>query len=128
MLNEAAIKKRLIDILKTFEQQGKGMYINNNSGTRFYEKNGRKYRIKFGRRGSSDIIWIGKDKIIFIELKTEKGKLSEDQKEFGARVEELGHPYIIIRGSDWNAKDIEKMLLRNKKLDNKDAGGYSLTE
>lgn len=47
--------------------------------------------------GVSDLIIIQPDKILFIELKIEKGIQSDTQKDFEKRVTELGYEYYLIR-------------------------------
>jgi hypothetical protein len=47
--------------------------------------------------GVSDMIFIGKGFIAFIELKMEKGVLGKEQLEFRLQVLELGHQYYVIR-------------------------------
>lgn len=47
--------------------------------------------------GVSDLILIIKDKIYFIELKTETGKQSTAQKDFETKVNDFGFEYLIFR-------------------------------
>ena len=48
--------------------------------------------------GVSDLIVIlPNGKLIFVEIKTDTGKMSEKQIEFKQRVEELGYEYWLIR-------------------------------
>lgn len=47
--------------------------------------------------GVSDLILIADHTILFVEMKTEKGKQSERQKEFQQNVERLGFSYRICR-------------------------------
>jgi len=47
--------------------------------------------------GVSDLILIIKNKIFFIELKTEKGIQSDQQKIFESKVSDLGFEYLIFR-------------------------------
>ena len=47
--------------------------------------------------GVSDLIVIMHNKTVFVEVKTEYGKLSDRQISFKKRVEKLGHTYIIVR-------------------------------
>lgn len=48
--------------------------------------------------GVSDFIYLGKNGIVlFIELKTEDGEQSKDQKEFELIAKERGHLYFIVR-------------------------------
>lgn len=51
-------------------------------------------------RGVSDLIVILPNKILFIELKIEKGIQSDVQKEFERRVTVLGFKYYLIRSLD----------------------------
>ena len=47
--------------------------------------------------GVSDLIWVIPNRVIFIEMKTETGTQSEEQKEFQAQTEARGHTYIVLR-------------------------------
>ena len=47
--------------------------------------------------GFSDIIIIAKHRVMFVEIKTEKGRQSNYQKTFQANVERLGFSYEICR-------------------------------
>jgi hypothetical protein len=49
-------------------------------------------------KGASDLIVILPDRtLMFVELKIETGRQSDDQKEFETRVTELGFKYILCR-------------------------------
>lgn len=56
--------------------------------------------------GVSDLIIILRNRIIFLELKTEKGIQSEVQKNFQNKVEALGFEYLLIR----NLKQYENLM------------------
>jgi hypothetical protein len=47
--------------------------------------------------GVSDLIVILPNKVIFIEVKTETGKQSDNQKLFKEKVTNLGFEYLIVR-------------------------------
>lgn len=47
--------------------------------------------------GVSDLIIVLKNRIVFIEVKTEKGKQSENQKKFENQIKALGFEYYIWR-------------------------------
>lgn len=47
--------------------------------------------------GVSDLILVADHSVLFVEMKTEKGKQSEYQKKFQADVERLGFEYKICR-------------------------------
>lgn len=50
--------------------------------------------------GVSDLIIIRPDKVLFIELKIEKGVQSESQKEFESRIKNLGYEYHLVSSLD----------------------------
>lgn len=56
--------------------------------------------------GVSDLIIMAPNRIIFLELKTEKGIQSEVQKNFQKNVEALGFEYLLIR----NLKQYEDFM------------------
>lgn len=56
--------------------------------------------------GVSDLIIMAPNRIIFLELKTEKGIQSEVQKNFQNKVEALGFEYLLIR----NLKQYEDFM------------------
>ena len=50
--------------------------------------------------GVSDLIVIQQNRIMFIEVKIEKGIQSEAQKLFQSKVESLGFEYFLVRNLD----------------------------
>lgn len=50
--------------------------------------------------GVSDLIILQPNKAIFVELKTEKGRQSDNQKEFEQIVTALGFDYHLVRSLD----------------------------
>lgn len=48
-------------------------------------------------KGVSDVIVVGLEQVIFIEFKSETGRLSTEQRKFKAKVESLGHTHLVIR-------------------------------
>lgn len=74
-----------------------GVVIRQNTGN-FELKDGR--RIMCGVKGLSDLLFIGKSKVAFIEVKTESGKPSQEQLNFIAKARELGHSAGIARSVD----------------------------
>lgn len=49
------------------------------------------------KAGVSDLIVLMPNKCMFVEVKTETGNQSDNQKQFQADVEELGFEYILVR-------------------------------
>ena len=56
--------------------------------------------------GVSDLIVVLNNKVLFIEVKTDKGLQSEKQREFEKKVKALGHSYFLVRSLD----DFKKCL------------------
>lgn len=52
------------------------------------------------RLGSSDLVIVLKEKVLFVEIKTETGKQSDNQKEFQRDVEALGYEYLLWKSVD----------------------------
>lgn len=71
-----------------------GVVIRQNTGN-FELKDGR--RIICGVKGLSDLLFIGQNRVAFIEVKTPTGKPSQEQHNFIRRMQELGHTAGIAR-------------------------------
>ena len=50
--------------------------------------------------GTSDLLFIGENSVVFIEVKDDKGKLRAEQKRFMEIVEGYGHKVGVARSSD----------------------------
>lgn len=74
-----------------------GIVIRMQSGN-FELKDGR--RIVCGVKGLSDLLFIGKDKVAFIEVKNAKGFASKEQLNFIEAVRRLGHRAGIARNAE----------------------------
>lgn len=60
--------------------------------------------IKYGLKGSSDIIAVRNGKLICVECKSASGRMEPEQKLFRDRIQEKGGIYILARSVD----DLEK--------------------
>ena len=58
-------------------------------------------------KGVSDIVAIKRGRVLFIEVKTLKGKQSEHQKEFERNLKTMGGNYLLIR----SLKELKEQLL-----------------
>ena|SRR5690554_2828871 len=56
--------------------------------------------------GVSDLIVITQSEVIFVEVKTQKGRQSPKQKQFQSKVEALGYRYLIVR----SLEDFKKQM------------------
>ena len=80
-------------------------YLRYNKILLFAVPNGAKRNIFVARQlkiegvlaGVSDLIIVLKNRVVFVEIKTDKGRQQETQKIFQKQVEELGHTYLIWR-------------------------------
>ena len=58
--------------------------------------------------GVSDLVILMQNRAVFVELKTDKGRQSDNQKKFQQDVEALGFEYLIWRSIDDCIKFVEK--------------------
>jgi hypothetical protein len=85
--------------LKTAEKRGIIFAVPNGGSRHFLEA--KKLKQTGLLAGVSDLILITPNgKIMFIELKTEKGIQSDSQKDFESRIKLLGYKYHLIRSID----------------------------
>jgi hypothetical protein len=88
-MSETAIVKACLDTLQAY----KVFSWRNNSGALKTERGG---FIRFGAKGSPDIIAIYGGQFIGIEVKASKGKQSKSQKDFQKAVEKSGGFYWLV--------------------------------
>jgi VRR-NUC domain len=104
-MKESLIVTAIQQYLQLLENQGKLVYQRNNSGS---TKIGNNF-IRFGKTGSPDLyVFLPNGKTLMIEVKNDKGKLSEGQKEFQEKITNLGHEYIVVRSLDEVIKCLTK--------------------
>jgi hypothetical protein len=51
-------------------------------------------------KGQSDLVIVLNDRVVFVEVKKEKGIVSKEQKDFKAEIEKRGHQYLTWRSLD----------------------------
>jgi len=70
-----------------------------NTGAAMYQTGGKTRFVRFGSPGLADIAVFTKGGVgvIWVEVKSKTGKLSEAQREFKKQAEEHGHFYIVAR-------------------------------
>ena len=105
-MKEAPIQTAIEVYLRSQENQGNLVYIKNNSGAIPIKVKGKGNRyVRFGKKGSSDFLVFKKGRTLFLEVKTETGKQSANQKFFQSIVEAQSFRYEIVR-SRKEAKNI----------------------
>ena len=76
--------------------------------------------------GVADLIIVAKNRVLFVEMKTRKGRQQQSQKDFQEKVEKLGHKYVICRSTDefrivvnaWLGETPRSVRKISKKQDN----------
>jgi len=92
--------------------QGKWWFTRLNSGRAYVKRGDKYYAIKLCEKGTADLIvirgvpYLPLCETIFLELKAEKGRQSDVQKEFERLVRAQGVAYYIIRSFE----EVEEVL------------------
>lgn len=102
MVSEAAVQQYVLQRLSLLERSGKCYYFRNNSFSgRIVRWNGTQGVVHNNKRGTPDIICVFSDGIFTgIELKSEKGRLSEDQKQVQEYIPTLHARYWVVRSPE----------------------------
>lgn len=97
-MKESEIQSAIIDYLKILEQQGKLFFHRSNNNT-VYDPIGKRFRslAKGQKKGFPDILVLFHGKCIGIEVKTDTGRQSKEQKEIEKRFKENGAEYYVVR-------------------------------
>ena len=108
MTEEGAVVQACLEYLKIY-----GAFVwRNNTGAL---KDKRERPVFFGKPGSSDILGLlPGGRFLAVECKSQKGKLSEKQKDFLAEVERLGGMAIVARSVDDVIEAVESRHGRKK--------------
>ena len=69
---------------------------------------GAKAKCAGARKGWPDLTFVLKDRVVWVELKTTRGKISPDQKKVHAILRELGHEIWTVFAKD--GKEAWKMI------------------
>ena len=95
LVKESQIQTAIEQYLRILEQNGRLVYIKNNSGA---YRTGTGGFVRFGRSGSSDfLLFVDQGRCIHLEVKAEKGRQSKSQRDYQRLVERLGHKYLVVR-------------------------------
>ncbi len=102
-ITEKAIQQLILESLRYRGYFAQRM----NSGATAYETKGKRRFLRYGFPGLPDImVLLPSGQVLFIEVKTEKGLMSQPQTDFKETCDSLGVPHIIARS--WG--DVEKFL------------------
>lgn len=96
-MKESYTQTGIENLLRYYRNQGKLLYIKNNSGSTLIR--GHLYR--FGSKGSPDfIVFLQGGLVLHLEVKNERGKMNDNQKEWMKTCINLDHLYIVVRSVD----------------------------
>lgn len=118
-VKESQIQSAIEQFLQLHENLGHLVYQKNNTGAiQFNRDNGQRGFMRFGKKGAPDfLVWCPHVvyladghpyrfvQTVFLEVKTEKGRLSEGQRAFEQMVLRMGGHYHVVRSFD-EAKDL----------------------
>lgn len=115
-MKESELKLAVAEYLQIGMNQGKWYSDRLNSGSALVKRGEKVYRVELCREGTADFmvlklcgdnLLIGSCRVIFIELKGDKGKQKPEQYEFQKQVMGQGAEYYIIRSVDEIAEILE---------------------
>lgn len=106
---EADIQKSTLDYLLT---RGIMAWRNNTGVASGQRPGGKKFFVRFGTKGSPDIIAVIDGYFVGIECKAKGGIWSDDQKAFAARLMEAGGIYLLVTSFDDAMEAIEDCISR----------------
>ena len=104
ILTESQLMRAVSDYLQYAQNQGKLYYARLNSGSAFVKRGNKFYKIQLCEEGTADFfvltkfqcgLWI--PRIIFLEVKSEKGRASPAQNAFKLLVEAQLAEYYVVR-------------------------------
>jgi hypothetical protein len=99
-------QEELADAMKERDLQRSVEALMKVCGWRYYHT----YRSDRSVKGFPDIIAVRGNRVVVAELKTTKGRLSSDQKEWLSDFEGAGIEVHIWRPRDWHSGAIERVL------------------
>lgn len=108
-MTEMELQSIIIDYLEYMQNMGKLWYNRQNNIPPVQKVGGvMKFRRmpKGSKKGIADLIILMPDRTIFVELKSEKGKQSPEQKQIEIDVKAMGCEYYIVR----EFEEIEKII------------------
>ena len=110
---ESQLTTACLQYLQCHENLGAIRWVDRlNSGYVYAKKGKSVYRVLLCRPGTSDIFFITKKgRVVWVENKSAKGKLTEDQVKFRDMIVVIpNHSYWVIRDMDVLVEKLEKLL------------------
>lgn len=102
-MTETQIQRAICELLQYLENQGKLYFFRSGSGAIKTESGN---YFKTGKVGCPDITLCMAGRFIGLEVKTEKGRQTDSQKDAQKRIEKAGGIYYIVR----SVRDVENII------------------
>jgi len=102
-MKETAIQRAIITLLQYLENSGKLYFFRSGAGAVRTEKGS---YFKTGKPGCPDISVCMDGRYIGLEVKTKKGRQTDNQKEAQQRIEKAGGEYHIVR----SVREVENII------------------
>ncbi len=110
-ISEKDLQRGVSDYLQIGMNQGKWWFTRLNSGMAYKKHGDKYYAIKLCEKGTADFVfmkscfenknpWMPQTIVIFLELKSTKGKQTQEQQDFQKMAEAQGCEYCVIRSID----------------------------
>ena len=64
------------------------------------------YDSRRSQRGFPDLVLVGKHKVVYVELKSARGKVSNEQREWLTRLTSAGQAAYVWRPDDWPSIEV----------------------
>ena len=97
MKQQKTLEKYVVNACLQYLQLKDIFHYRSNSGAMVSEYKGKKRFMRFGAKGSPDIVAVVRGQYWGIECKSSSGKISEDQLVFAAALERAGGRYLVCR-------------------------------
>lgn len=109
-MTETQIQSQIIDYLQLLENQGK-LFVQRVNNMGVYDPKVKAHRRfpKGAKKGFPDIICLKDGLLIGLEVKTNVGKQSKEQKEMEKLMKEHGAAYFVVRSLDEVIKIVGRM-------------------
>lgn len=106
---EAETQKAILQFLGYVT--GAFFWRNNTGAVKIVRNNGKKGFVKFGLKGSPDIIGCYRGNFVAFEVKSAKGIASPEQKNFLNRIKKCGGYSFIVRSVEDVVESLEKIKI-----------------
>lgn len=100
-MTEDKIQMYIVSFLETTLPKGAVVFhVPNGSGVMGGARKGAKLKAMGLKSGVPDLVVLAQNKAVFIEVKNEKGRLAQSQKDFAESAKALGFDWFLARSID----------------------------